>query len=48
MSEDNRGVPDYFSQTRTVSNEWFEAMLSYKRSNKEEVKIDIIALDQAA
>jgi uncharacterized RDD family membrane protein YckC len=48
MSEDKRGVPDYFSQTRTVSNEWLEGMIAYKEHNRHEVKIDIVSLDKAA
>tara|TARA_Y100000385_G_C12893300_1_gene550974 strand:+ start:214 stop:864 length:651 start_codon:yes stop_codon:yes gene_type:complete len=48
MSEDKRGAPDYFSQTRTVSNEWLSGMIAFKEISHEEVKIDITALDRAA
>lgn len=48
MSEDKRGAPDYFSQTRTVSNEWLSGMIAYKALPHEEVKIDIASLEKAA
>lgn len=48
MSEDKRGAPDYFSQTRTVSNEWLSGMIAFKEIPHEEVRIDISALDRAA
>lgn len=48
MSEDKRGLPDYLSQTRTVSNEWLEGMIAYKQYEHSQVRIDITALDKAA
>lgn len=48
MSEDKRGAPDYFSQTRTVSKKWLDGMLAYKQLPHEEVKIDITSLDRVA
>lgn len=48
MSEDKRGAPDYFSQTRTVSNEWLDGMVAYKNITHQEVKIAINSLEKAA
>jgi len=48
LSEDKRGIPDYFSGTRTVSNEWYEAMKSYKQYDHEEVRININSLSKSA
>jgi uncharacterized RDD family membrane protein YckC len=48
MSEDKRGFPDYFSNSRTVSEEWLGAMLAYKQYSHEEIRIDISSLAKAA
>ena len=48
MSEDKRGLPDYFSSTRTVSNEWLEGKIAYNQYSHEEVRIDISSLNRAA
>lgn len=47
-SEDNRGISDYLSGTRTVSDEWLAKMLEHKAYAAEEVTIDIRSLDKAA
>lgn len=48
LSEDKRGLPDYFSSSRTVSLEWLESMKAYKQYEKDHVRIDISSLDKAA
>jgi uncharacterized RDD family membrane protein YckC len=48
LSEDKRGIPDYFSNSRTVSEEWLEGMKAYKKYEHEEVRINITSLDKAA
>jgi uncharacterized RDD family membrane protein YckC len=48
LSEDNRGIPDYFSGSRTVSAEWLEGMKAYKQYEHDEVRIDITSLDKVA
>lgn len=47
-SEDNRGLPDYLSSTRTVTDEWLNSMLEHKEFSAQEVTIDIRSLDKAA
>lgn len=48
LSEDRRGIPDYFSNSRTVSNEWYQAMKAYKQYEHEEVRININSLPKVA
>jgi uncharacterized RDD family membrane protein YckC len=48
LSEDKRGIPDYFSSSRTVSAEWLEGMKAYKQYEHDEVRIDITSLDKVA
>lgn len=48
FSEDKRGVPDYLSQTRTVSDEWLNSMKKFKEFESETIQIDINSLPQAA
>jgi len=45
MSDDKRGLPDYLSKTRTVSEEWFQGMQAYKKYEQDELRIDINSLD---
>lgn len=40
-SEDKRGLPDYVSNTRTVSDLWLAQMLEHKEFNQEHIVIDI-------
>ncbi|MBT4791886.1 MAG: RDD family protein, partial [Halobacteriovoraceae bacterium] len=44
-SEDKRGLPDYLSSTRTVSDHWLNKMLEQKIFHEEEVQIEIESLD---
>jgi uncharacterized RDD family membrane protein YckC len=48
FSEDQRGIPDYFSATRTVSDEWLKGMIEYKQYESEVIRIDLETLDKAA
>ena len=48
MSIDKRGLPDYLSQSRTVSNEWLAGMMAFKKYEHDQVRIDITALDKVA
>lgn len=48
MSEDKRGLPDYLSQTRTVSDEWLAGMRAFKAYDHNEVRINVASLDKAA
>jgi uncharacterized RDD family membrane protein YckC len=48
MSEDNRGLPDYFSGTRTVSEDLIESIKLSKSQEKEAVIIDIESLRDIA
>jgi uncharacterized RDD family membrane protein YckC len=48
MSEDKRGLPDYFSGTRTVSEELIESIKLSKLEEKEAVTIDIESLRDIA
>ena len=45
-SEDKRGLSDYLSGSRTVSDDWLEQALSFKAHQLEEVTIDIYALEK--
>lgn len=47
-SEDSRGLSDYLSGTRTVSDNWLAQMLEHKEYASEEVTIDIRSLNKAA
>ena len=47
-SEDKRGLADFISNTKTVSNEWFELAQNYKEYDAEIITIDIETLEQAA
>jgi len=47
-SEDKRGLPDYLSKSRTVSDTWLAQMLAHKGSPQEVVLINIHALEKAA
>ncbi len=44
-SEDKRGLPDYLSSSRTVSDQWFEQTLDFKLHASEQVVIDIQSLE---
>ena len=48
FSEDKRGIPDYLSSTRTVSDEWLKGMIDYKAYDSEQLYIDTASLDEAA
>jgi uncharacterized RDD family membrane protein YckC len=48
LSEDKRGIPDYFSNSRTVSHEWLQGMKAYKQYEHAEVRIDITSLEKVA
>lgn len=48
FSEDKRGVPDYLSSTRTVSDEWLKGMMDYKTYDSHQIFIDTASLDEAA
>ena len=43
-SEDKRGLPDYLSNSRTVSDEWLNQMLEQKSQNPDVIMIDIETL----
>lgn len=47
-SEDKRGLPDYLSNSRTVSDAWLKQMLEYKVSQQEHITINISELKRAA
>lgn len=44
-SEDRRGLPDYLSSSRTVSDEWLKNMLEHKQYSAEQINIDIQSLE---
>ena len=45
-SEDNRGLADYLSGSRTVSDKWLKQMHEYKATQQTQVIIDISKLDR--
>lgn len=45
-SEDRRGLPDYLSSSRTVTDAWLQQMLAHKQTQEEQLIIDISQLDQ--
>ena len=45
-SEDNRGLADYLSGSRTVSDKWLKQMQEFKETQQEQVIIDISRLDR--
>ena len=45
-SEDNRGLADYLSGSRTVSDKWLKQMQEFKKTQQEQVIIDISRLDR--
>lgn len=47
-SEDKRGLPDYISSSRTVSDSWLNAMSEFKNHQAEIITIDIKSLVLAA
>ncbi len=47
-SEDKRGLPDFLSNTRTVSDEWLIQMSEHKEFEAEVITIDIGSLDKVA
>ncbi len=47
MSEDKRGLPDYFSSSRTVSEEWLVSNKFYRSIDPEQVQIDVDSLSMA-
>jgi uncharacterized RDD family membrane protein YckC len=44
-SEDKRGLPDYLSSSRTVSDDWLANMLEHKQYSAETINIDIQSLE---
>ena len=48
LNEDRRGVPDFLSSTRVVSDEWLQGHKAWKKLSREEVRININSLDRAA
>ena len=48
INEEKRGISDMVSQTRVVSEEWFNGFKANKVYDLEDVKIDINSLDRAA
>lgn len=46
-SEDRRGLPDYLSGSRTVSDEWLQSMLEHKQFDAEVINIDIKSLQNS-
>ena len=44
-SEDKRGLPDYLSNSRTVSDEWLKQSLEHREYAKEQVYIDVKTLE---
>lgn len=47
-SEDHRGLADYLSSSRTVSDSWLTQMLDYKEHQREQVTIEIKSLELVA
>lgn len=47
-SEDKRGLSDFLSGSRTVSDDWLNHMLDYKKNSLEELRIDVDSLERAA
>jgi uncharacterized RDD family membrane protein YckC len=47
-SEDKRGLPDYLSGSRTVSDDWLAQILDFKTHKLEEVRIDVSSLDKVS
>lgn len=47
-SEDKRGLPDYISNSRTVSDKWLYQMQEFKAHQLEQVRIDIKSLELVA
>lgn len=47
-SEDKRGLPDYISGSRTVSDKWLMAMSDFKNHQNETITIDIQTLSIAS
>ncbi|MBC76260.1 MAG: hypothetical protein CME64_09620 [Halobacteriovoraceae bacterium] len=48
LHEEKRGIPDFFSKTRVVSDEWLKSFEAAKEGHKEHISIDINSLDKAA
>ncbi len=48
LNEEKRGVPDFVSGTRVVSDEWLKGFKSHKALHKEHVRININSLDRVA
>ena len=48
LHEEKRGIPDFFSKTRVVSDEWLKSFEALKDGQKEHVSIDIESLKVAA
>lgn len=47
-SEDKRGLADYLSQSRTVSDHWLKEMQDFKTHQTQQVFIDVQSLDLAS
>lgn len=48
FSEDQRGVPDYYSSTRTVTDEWVGGMLQHKQYQSEIIYISLRSIKQVS
>ena len=47
-SEDKRGLADYISSSRTVSDRWLKEMIEYKLHQREQLSIEISSLSVSA
>ncbi|MCO4754014.1 MAG: RDD family protein [Bacteriovoracaceae bacterium] len=48
LHEEKKGIPDFFSATRVVSDEWLKGFQACKRVDQEQVRININSLEKAA
>ena len=48
LNEDKKGLPDFMSGTRVVSDEWLKGFKAHKKFSQEQVRININSLDKAA
>ncbi|MEX0798644.1 MAG: hypothetical protein WD025_04335, partial [Bacteriovoracaceae bacterium] len=48
LNEEKRGLPDFMSQTRVVSDEWLKGFKAYKKFDQDQIRININSLDKAA
>lgn len=48
LNDEKRGVPDFVSGTRMVSDEWLKSFVSHKELHKEHIRININSLERVA